>query len=315
MKKYLITGIGGFVGRYFWDYLLEHEPDAQVLGIDMMPDAPWTHPSFHYARLNMMDASAVRDIMASFQPDYIVHLASISSVGQSWKAPAACFSNNTGIFLNLVEVVRAECPSARLLSIGSSEEYGNYPPEAMPLREDYELRPGNPYAVARVAQEMLSRLYAESYGLNIMMTRSFNHIGPGQKDTFVVPSFVKQLVEIKKNGGKGSMRVGNLDIVRDFLDVRDVVDAYYHILTRGVPGEVYNVCSGRGRRLGDVIDKASSILSIKPSISIDYELIRPSDNLVVVGDAHKIRTSIKWMPHFSFEDTLKDIIYYFMQKL
>lgn len=315
MKKYLITGIGGFVGRYFWDYLLEHEPDAQVLGIDMMPDAPWTHPSFHYARLNMMDASAVRDIMASFQPDYIVHLASISSVGQSWKAPAACFSNNTGIFLNLVEAVRAECPSARLLSIGSSEEYGNYPPEAMPLREDYELRPGNPYAVARVAQEMLSRLYAESYGLNIMMTRSFNHIGPGQKDTFVVPSFVKQLVEIKKNGGKGTMRVGNLDIVRDFLDVRDVVDAYYHILTRGVPGEVYNVCSGRGRRLGDVIDKASSILSIKPSISIDYELIRPSDNLVVVGDDHKIRTSIKCISHFSFEYTLKDIIYYFMQKL
>ena len=310
MKKYLITGIGGFVGRYFWDYLLEHGPDAQVLGIDMMPDAPWTHPSFHYARLNMMDASAVRDIMASFQPDYIVHLASISSVGQSWKAPAACFSNNTGIFLNLVEAVRAECPSARLLSIGSSEEYGNYPPEAMPLREDYELRPGNPYAVARVAQEMLSRLYAESYGLNIMMTRSFNHIGPGQKDTFVVPSFVKQLVEIKKNGGKGTMRVGNLDIVRDFLDVRDVVDAYYRILTQGTPGEVYNVCSGRGIKLGEIIAKAVKLLEIEPIIDVNHALIRTIDNTITVGDNIRLCKQLNWKTTISFDHTLKNIILY-----
>lgn len=309
MKKYLITGIGGFVGRYFWEYLLEHEPEAQVLGLDMMQAAPWTHPSFRYSQLNLMDAPALRGIIADFQPDYIVHLASISSVGQSWKAPAACFTNNTTIFLNLVEAVRAECPSARLLSIGSSEEYGNYPPEAMPLREEYELRPCNPYAVARVAQEMLSKLYAESYGLNIMMTRSFNHIGPRQKDVFVVPSFVKQLVEIKKNGGKGTMRVGNINIIRDFLDVRDVVDAYYRILTQGAPGEVYNVCSGHGVRLGDILDIAVKILSIKPAVEIDTSLVRPMDNAIIIGDNSKCKNLLGWNSKIDINSTIESMIF------
>ena len=303
MKKFLITGVGGFVGRYFWEYLLEHEPDIQVFGLDMMQDAPWKDERFFYRQLNLTDADAVRNIVACCQPDYIVHLASISSVGQSWKAPALCFTNNTTIFFNIVEAVRAECPAARILSIGSSEEYGNYPAEAMPLREGYELRPCNPYAVARVAQEMVSRLYAESYGLTIMMTRSFNHIGPRQRDTFVVPSFVKQMVEIKKNRGKGSMHVGNLNIVRDFLDVRDVVDAYYRIITRGTSGEVYNVCSGKGVRLGDIISMTADILGIEPAVEAESALVRPADNAVIIGDCSLLR--------FSFEQTLHDMIRHF----
>ena len=311
MKKFLITGVGGFVGRYFWEYLLEHEPDMQVLGLDMMQESPWMHPAFHYTQLNLMDASALRNIMATFQPDYIVHLASISSVGQSWKDPALCFTNNTTIFFNIVESVREECPTARILSVGSSEEYGNYPPKVMPLREEYELRPCNPYAVARVSQEMISRLYAESYGLTIMMTRSFNHIGPRQRDTFVVPSFVKQMVEIKKNGGVGTMHVGNLNIVRDFLDVRDVVDAYYRIITRGTSGEVYNVCSGKGVRLGDIISMTADILGIEPTVEADPALVRPADNAVIIGDCTHLQESLGWKQVFGFEQTLHDMIRYF----
>ena len=311
MKKYLITGVGGFVGRYFWEYLLEHEQEFCVLGLDMMPETPWEHAAFQYRQLNLMDAGAVGDLLADFQPDYIVHLASISSVGQSWKAPADCFTNNTSIFLNLAEAVRAHCPTARMLSIGSSEEYGNYPPEAMPLREDYELKPCNPYAVARVAQEMLSKLYADSYGLNIMMTRSFNHIGPRQRDIFVIPSFVKQLVEIKRSGGKGTMRVGNLDIVRDFLDVRDVVDAYWRILTMGKPGEVYNVCSGQGVKLRDIISTTAELLGISPTIEVDPALVRPIDNAIVIGESGKLRENLAWEPKFRFEQTLDDMIAYF----
>ena len=311
MKKYLITGVGGFVGRYFWEYLLDHEQDFCVMGLDMMPEAPWEHAAFAYRQLNLMDAETVNQVVEEFQPDYIVHLASISSVGQSWKAPADCFSNNTSIFLNLAEAVRAKCPKARMLSIGSSEEYGNYPPESMPLRENYELKPCNPYAVARVAQEMLSKLYADSYGLNIMMTRSFNHIGPRQRDCFVIPSFVKQLVEIKKNGGKGTMRVGNLDIVRDFLDVRDVVDAYWRILTKGRPGEVYNVCSGKGVKLRDIITATAQLLGIEPTIEVDPALVRPADNAVIIGDSGKLRKELGWMPDISFEQTLGDMIRHF----
>lgn len=311
MKKYLITGIGGFVGRYFWEYLLQHEQDFCVMGLDMMPDVPWEHSAFQYVQTNLMCLDAVQKIIATFQPDYIVHLAAISSVGQSWKEPSGCFSNNTAIFLNLAEAVRMKSPSTRLLSIGSSEEYGNYPTDAMPLREDYELKPCNPYAVARVAQEMLSRLYADSYGLNIVMTRSFNHIGPRQRDMFVVASFAKQLVQIKKKSSKGAICTGNIDIIRDFIDVRDAVDAYWHILVQGKPGEVYNVCSGKGIRLRDIIRRMAVNLGIEPTIEIDHSLVRPNDNPVIIGDNFKIKKFLNWVPRIPIEKTLDDIILYF----
>ena len=165
--------------------------------------------------------------------------------------------------------------------------------------------------MARVAQEMLSKLYADSYALNIMMTRSFNHIGPRQRDIFVIPSFVKQLVEIKRSGGKGTMRVGNLDIVRDFLDVRDVVDAYWRILTMGKPGEVYNVCSGQGVKLRDIISTTAELLGISPTIEVDPALVRPIDNAIVIGESGKLRENLAWEPKFRFEQTLDDMIAYF----
>lgn len=310
MKKYLITGIGGFVGRYFWEYLLIHEPDVQVLGLDMMQKSPWNHPALQYEALNLMDASAIGKVVESFRPDCIIHLASMSSVGQSWKAPAECFNNNTGIFLNLIEAVRCFCPTARVLSIGSSEEYGDYPSEAMPLNENYELHPGNPYAVARVAQEMLSKLYARSYDLDIMMTRSFNHIGPGQREVFVISSFIKQLVSIKKHGVHGKLHVGNINITRDFLDVRDVVDAYWKIINHGKKGEIYNVCSGNGVTLKNIIDKLCNILELHIDIVIDESLIRPTDNLHVIGDNYKLCHNLGWNRKYSMNDTLKDMIDY-----
>ena len=309
MKKYLITGIGGFVGRYFWEYLLEHETDFQVLGIDIMPEAPWKHAAFQYRQLNLMDKDMVHEVIADYQPDFIVHLASISSVGQSWKNPALCFTNNTTIFLNIIEAVRKICPNTRILSVGSSEEYGNYPAEAMPLREDYELRPSNPYAVARVAQEMLSKLYAQNYGLNIMMTRSFNHIGPHQKNIFAIPSFINQLVEIKKNGNSDSiMYVGNICIYRDFLDVRDVVDAYYRIITTGVSGEIYNVCSGKSICLSDIISYASLLLNVRPVIKVNNKLLRKVDNKIIVGDNNKLKYKLGWSQKYSIYNTIKDMI-------
>ena len=150
--------------------------------------------------------------------------------------------------------------SARILSVGSSEEYGNYPEDKMPLQENYELYPNNPYAVARVSQELLSKLYASSLGVDIVMTRSFNHIGPRQREAFVISSFVKQLVDIANHKQENKMLVGNTNIVRDFLDVRDVVDAYYKIVTKGIRGRVYNVCSGTGNRLSDIINEVSILL-------------------------------------------------------
>lgn len=203
--------------------------------------------------------------------------------------------------------------SARILSVGSSEEYGNYPEDKMPLQENYELYPNNPYAVARVSQELLSKLYASSLGVDIVMTRSFNHIGPRQREAFVISSFVKQLVDIANHKQENKMLVGNTNIVRDFLDVRDVVDAYYKIVTKGIRGRVYNVCSGTGNRLSDIINEVSILLNITPKIEVDAERFRPADNMVIIGDNSKLKQDLGWSPKYLLTQTLQDMINYWKE--
>ncbi len=258
----------------------------------------------------------MENIIFQFQPDYILHLASYSSVAFSWTHPVLSFQNNTNIFLNLLDAVRKLNLSTRILSIGSSEEYGNVCEEDLPLKEDHPLKPISPYAVARVSQEMLSKIYADGYGLNVIMTRSFNHIGTYQKDIFVVPSFIKQLVQIKNNGGKCSELVaGDISIVRDFIDVRDVVSAYYQLLNKGEKGEIYNVCSGQGRSLKEVISDITDILNIDISITIKNNLIRPSDNKIIIGSNEKIVKKTGWNIKYSLDQSLKDIISYWQNYL
>lgn len=314
MKKFLITGIGGFVGSYFWEYLEQCKEAYMVLGLDIAPVSPITAPNFFYQQIDLTDRMRVYQAIEGFQPDYILHLASFSSVSQSWKTPAESFINNTNIFLNIAEAIRTLGLDTRVLSIGSSEEYGNYPAEAMPLREDYDLRPDSPYAVARVSQEMLSKLYAEHYHLNIIMTRSFNHIGPRQRDIFVIPSFVKQLVFIAQHGGQGELKIGNIKVIRDFMDVRDVVDAYYRILIRGVPGRVYNVCSGRGVKLQDIIHTTSKILDVSPTIIVDPLRIRPSENMYIVGENKRLKEELHWQSVYTLQNTLQDMIDYWSNR-
>ena len=308
MKKLLITGIGGFVAHYFIEYLNKSNLKYEILGIDISENVECNYSNYTYKQVNLRDKDLIRDVLKAFQPDYILHLASISSVSQSWQQPVESFVNNTNIFLNIIETIRELKLDTRILSVGSSEEYGNYPEYEMPLQEDYKLLPCNPYAVARVSQEMLSKLYADNFGVNIVMTRSFNHIGPKQKEIFVIPSFVKQLVSIKNNPIENLMEVGNLEIVRDFLDVRDVVDAYYKLLTGGRIGEVYNVCSSKGVKLKEIIDIISKKLNITPEIKIDPKRVRPTDNLVIIGDNSKIKNELDWTPKYSLEATLQDMI-------
>ena len=202
MRKILITGACGFVAQHLIRHILQQENDSEILGVDVAPVCASESMGIRYRQLDLTGRTELAALLEKFAPDWIIHLAAVSSVSDSWQRPEECFLNNTGIFLNLVEALRLLGLKSRLLSVGSSEEYGPYPTEKMPLREEYELHPGNPYAVARVAQEQLSRLYAQNYGLDIVMTRSFNHIGPGQRDTFVVPSFVRQLVELSRHNAE-----------------------------------------------------------------------------------------------------------------
>jgi GDP-4-dehydro-6-deoxy-D-mannose reductase len=175
-------------------------------------------------------------------------------------------------------------------------------------------RPLNPYAVARVSQEMISKVYVDGYGLDIIMTRSFNNIGPFQKEIFVVSSFARQLVEIKKNGNSSSELVtGDTSIVRDFMDVRDVAVAYDLLLKKGKPGEIYNVCSGKGTSLNDIIGIMAKILDLKIHIRINEKLVRPSDNKIIIGSNEKIMRETGWHKVIPLEKCLRDIIDYWQK--
>lgn len=301
MSKYLITGVCGFVGRYFVEYLQKNEQSADIFGVDITSSCQLP---IHYHQIDLNNENDVNKLVTDIKPDYIVHLASISSVGQSWADPSYCFRNNTNIMLNILNAVIQNNLKTRILSIGSSEEYGN---NAEPLSEDTVLAPQNPYAVAKASQEMLGRLYAQNMGGEVVMTRSFNHIGPGQSTRFVIPSFIKQLVDISK-GAENKMLVGNINVARDFTDVRDVVDAYYKILHHGKNGEVYNVCSGTANTLKGIIKIAEDILNIHANIIVDPQRLRPNETDLVLGNNNKLKTELNWLPKYNVEQTIKDII-------
>ena len=313
MKKYLITGYSGFVSRHFLEYLDANEPHASVKGLDVQ-EPEFRQGSFKNIRVNfektdLLDQGRVESIILNFQPDFIVHLASYSSVAFSWREPILSFRNNMNIYLNLLESIRKLKAPARILSIGSSEEYGNVDEKNLPLTEAHIPKPLSPYAVARVSQEMISKVYVDGYGLDIVMTRSFNHIGPFQKDTFVVSSFARQLVEIEKSGEKrGELVTGDLSIVRDFTDVRDVVRAYGMLLERGKSGQIYNVCSNRGISLKDVIGIMAGILGLQVHTRVDGKLVRPNDNKIIIGSNDKIRREIGWEPSIDMHRSLEDVI-------
>lgn len=308
MSKYLITGVSGFVGRYLVEYLNAHEPDAEIMGLDIADSCDMP---IKYHKVNLADKAVVSEIIEDFGPDYIVHLASISSVGQSWQNPGQCFKNNTDIMLSVLEAVRKQNLKTRILSIGSSEEYGEYASQDMPLKETYKLNPLNPYAVAKVSQEMLCKVYTV-LGVDVVMTRSFNHIGPSQSDRFVVPSFIKQLVTISQ-GKQEVMSVGNIEVARDFTDVRDVVAAYYAILHKGKSGEVYNVCSGHTHKLSEIIVVAEQILGVKANIQVDKTRLRPNDAMLICGDNTRLKQELAWYPEYRLEQTIEDIVKYWQQ--
>lgn len=317
-EKYLITGFSGFVSEHFLNYLERNRIRAEVMGIDIavpsFDHSSFDHVSCSFEKIDLLNKAELKDLLHRFQPDYVLHLASYSSVAFSWKHPVESFTNNTNIFLNLIETIKTIGTRCRILSIGSSEEYGNVDPADLPLTESQELHPVSPYAVARVSQEMLSKVYVDSYGMDIVLTRSFNHIGTGQKDVFVIPSFAKQLIALKTSlEEKKVLTTGDTSIIRDFIDVRDVVEAYYLLFKKGRKGEVYNICTGKGTSLKEVISIMSSLLEIEVDQLVNPALVRPNDNKVIIGCNEKLKRDTGWNSKHSLEKSLKDILSHFLQ--
>jgi len=313
MKKYLITGCSGFVGRHFVDYLEQRHRECIVLGVDLQTPRVdldgYRHVRFSFAQTDLLFQDDIESVVAKFQPDFILHLASQSSVAAGWKRPVETFLNNTNIFLNLIEAVRRHRVTCRIISVGSSEQYGNVNETDLPLSESQELNPVSPYAAARSAQEHLATVYADGYGLDIVLTRSFNHVGPGQSAVFVVSSLVKQMVEIKRSGReRGTVVAGDVSIVRDFIDVRDVVAAYDLLLQKGVSGNIYNICSGAGVSIRDVIDRIATQLCLSVDIETDCLMLRPLDSKIIIGSNQKIKEELGWHNTIPLEQSLKDMI-------
>jgi len=313
MKKYLITGISGFVAYHFLEHLNMLGEKVEVLGLDLkipqtIRDYSFENVKLSFVELNLLEYRALEIAVISFSPHYILHLASFSSVGKSWEMPLESFLNNTNIFLNIAEIIRHNKIACRILSVGSSEEYGNVKESDILLKEDMILHPGNPYAVARVSQEMLSKCYVDAYGLDIILTRSFNHVGARQRTDFAIPSFAKQISDGVKQGQKEiKLSTGDISVIRDFIDVRDVVSAYFALLKDGKRGELYNVCSGQGHSLKEVINLLAKIFNVKVITETDPKRVRPIDSRIIIGSFEKIKEHTSWQPKFKLEESLKAV--------
>lgn len=314
--RILITGISGFVARHFVEYLSSLKQEFIVAGIHnsnkpafSCNEFPHVHCRFYEA--NLLDSDRLKEILLDFEPDCVLHLASKSSVAYSWQHPAETIRHNTGIFISLIENVRLLRPSCRILSVGSAEEYGIVPEAELPLTESRCPNPASPYGTSRMLQQKLAEIYSKNYGMDIVHTRSFNHIGPFQKSNFVVSSFAKQIAEGIRRGQKEiSISVGDLQVVRDFTDVRDVVKAYYLLLKNGRSGNTYNICSNKGILLQDLIKRFSDITGASISCQTNPEVIRPTENKKLVGSYEKINKELGWSPSIPLDQSLRDLLDY-----
>ncbi|HET8578263.1 MAG TPA: GDP-mannose 4,6-dehydratase [Methylomirabilota bacterium] len=315
--RVLITGITGFVGSYMAEYALGR--GAEVYG-----SSRWRSKTENIEHIrskitliesDLRDLSSVRNLLESASPDYVVHLAAQSFVGASWSTPAETLSTNIISQVNVLEAARGLKMSPRFLVVGSSEEYGLVSEDELPIRETNALRPLSPYAVSKVAQDMMGYQYFRSYGLPIIRTRAFNHEGPRRGEVFVTSNFAKQVAEIEAGLRDPVVYVGDLKPRRDYSDVRDVVRGYWLLLERGEPGEVYNLCSGRSWAIQQVLDFLLEQSTVKGIIvKTDPTRLRPSDVMILEGDPSKIEKAVGWKVEIPFERTLRDLLGYWRQR-
>ncbi len=266
-------------------------------------------------RGDLTDASSMRHLIRIVRPDRIFHLAAQSYVPASWNAPAQTFTTNVIGQLNLLEAVREEGGDPLIHIAGSSEEYGLVLPDEVPITESNPLRPLSPYAVSKVTQELLALQYHRSYGFKTVITRGFNHEGPRRGEVFSTSSFAKQIAEIEKGMREPIINVGDLSCKRDWTDVRDFVRAYWLALEKGVPGEVYNVGSGVTRTVQSMLDLLLSMSSISIEVRTDPTRMRPSDVRILWSNSDKFKAQTGWEPKIPFEQTLRDLLDYWRERV
>ena len=313
--RVLVTGASGFVGPHVLRAVQDagHEP----WGTDRSPRPG----SRRHRACDLTDAGQTRALIEEVQPDAVVHLAGTTSVAHSFAEPQQVLQNNVLAACSVLEAVHrrhgsnADRPAARerstgirVLLVGSSEEYGPVRPEELPLGEEHPLRPASPYAVSKVAQEYLALQYRTAWGLDVVLTRSFNHSGPGQSPDFVLPGIARQIAAAETGAAEPVLRVGNLDVERDFLDVRDVARAYVLLLEKGESGGVYNVCRGEAVPVRALVETLVAHSRVPVRIETDPARFRPADLPALCGDPRRLRSRTGWAPTIPIATTLADVL-------
>jgi GDP-4-dehydro-6-deoxy-D-mannose reductase len=282
-NRTLVTGASGFVGTHLLELLGDEAVAAEV---------------------DVTDSEAVTDVVRETEPRAIVHLAALSSVADSWGAPAATWEVNAIGTVNVLEAVRRIRPDARVLVVSTEQVYGRA--KTLPIPESAPVAPVSPYAASKAAAELACAQAAEN-GLDIVVARPFQHEGPGRDDRFAVGSWTRQLAELELAGG-GVLRVGNLDVERDISDVRDVCRAYRLLLEPSVAAGVYNVASGKAVPLSRVVEILVGLAQVAVTVERDPGRLRPADIPVLCGDASKLRRATGWQPELPLEQTLADAL-------
>lgn len=306
--KVLVTGGTGFAGSHLIEALVE--AGYHHIHTTAYSDSPnfitKNFPQVTIHRLDLTDRQATQVLFAKLRPDHLYHLASFAAVGTSWQKTESIFTNNINLQLSVLEAVRAESPRSRCLIIGSAEEYGLCQPQDLPISESQPLRPTNPYAVSKVTQSLLAYAYGVSHGLSVINARPFNHIGERQSTSFVVSAFAQQIIDIEA-GLQSVIKVGNLEAIRDFTDVKDMVRAYILLMEKGSVGELYNLGSGRGVKIESVLESLIALSTVKIKVERDKDRLRPLDIPKMVADNEKI-SSLGWKPAISLQQTLERIL-------
>jgi len=316
--RVLITGITGFAGSHLAEFLIANHPDVKVFGIvrwrSRMENILPIRDNIELCEADLKDMVSLQACLAHIRPDRIFHLAAQSFVPTSWKCPGETFAINATGQINLLESLLSLKQSPLVQVAGSSEEYGRVFPDEIPMKETNPLRPLSPYAVSKVAQDLLGYQYFQSYGLPVVRTRGFNHTGPRRGEVFVTSSLAKQIAAIEKGVKEPVIQVGNLDAKRDFSDVRDIVEAYWLSLEKGEPGEVYNIGSGVSRPIREVLDTLLSLSKVNVRVEVDPQRLRPSDVPILLADSSKFVARTGWKPRFSFRQTLSDLLDYWRRQ-
>lgn len=299
--KALILGISGFVGHYLAQEFIDAGYEVYGSDINKLENLP---KKVGFTKVDLMSAEAVFQLISNIKPEMIVNLAAVSSVGASWNIPQTTMMVNVVGALNIMEAARKVGNNPKVMFIGSSEEYVI---SDDPMNEETELDASNPYGISKVTQERFAKLYRDHYGLKIYCVRPFNHTGVGQSDSFVLPSWCKQVAEIEKSGMPGEISVGNLTVQRDFSHVKDIVRAYRMIIESDECERVYNVGSGKAYGLDEMLDYIVGLSKQKIEVKVDPKRIRPTDQPLICCDHSLITKEHGWKPEYTVFDALKEM--------